>query len=38
MNEVYGEFFGSHAPSKSTVEVSGLALGARVEIEFVAET
>lgn len=37
MNEVYGEFFGSHAPPKSTVEVSRLALGARVEIEFMAE-
>lgn len=37
MNEVYGEFMGNHAPPKSTVEVSGLALGARVEIEFVAE-
>jgi 2-iminobutanoate/2-iminopropanoate deaminase len=37
MNEVYQRFFGGHAPPKSTVEVSALALGARVEIEFVAE-
>lgn len=37
MNEVYGLHFGGHAPPKSTVVVAGLALGARVEIEFVAE-
>jgi 2-iminobutanoate/2-iminopropanoate deaminase len=37
MNAVYEEAFAGHAPPKSTVEVSGLALGARVEIEFVAE-
>ncbi len=37
MNEVYGRHFGAHAPTKSTVVVAGLALGARVEIEFVAE-
>lgn len=37
MNEVYQRFFAGHAPPKSTVIVSGLALGARVEIEFVAE-
>lgn len=38
MNEVYQEAFAGHAPAKTTVEVSGLALGARVEIEFTAET
>lgn len=37
MNEVYLRRFAGHAPPKSTVEVTGLALGARVEIEFVAE-
>ncbi len=37
MNAVYQRFFAGHAPPKSTVEVSGLALGARVEIEFTAE-
>lgn len=37
MNEVYGRHFAGHAPPKSTVVVSGLALGARVEIEFTAE-
>jgi len=38
MNDVYVRRFGSHAPPKSTVEVSALALGARVEIEFTAES
>jgi 2-iminobutanoate/2-iminopropanoate deaminase len=37
MNAVYQRFFAGHAPPKSTVEVSSLALGARVEIEFTAE-
>lgn len=37
MNAVYQRFFGGHAPPKSTLEVSALALDARVEIEFVAE-
>ena len=37
MNEVYERRFAGHAPPKSTVEVRGLALGARLEIEFVAE-
>ncbi|MEX2540738.1 MAG: Rid family detoxifying hydrolase [Trueperaceae bacterium] len=37
MNSVYAEYLSGHAPPKSTVEVSGLALGARVEIEFTAE-
>lgn len=37
MNEVYERHFAGHAPPKSTVQVSGLALGARVEIEFIAE-
>lgn len=38
MNEVYLAFFAGHAPPKTTVQVSGLAMGAAVEIEFVAET
>lgn len=37
MNEVYQRHFGEHAPPKTTVQVSALALGARVEIEFTAE-
>jgi 2-iminobutanoate/2-iminopropanoate deaminase len=37
MNDVYGRHFAGHAPPKSTVVVRELALGARVEIELVAE-
>jgi 2-iminobutanoate/2-iminopropanoate deaminase len=33
MNEVYGEFFGSHRPARSTVQVAALPGGAKVEIE-----
>jgi len=33
MNEVYREFFPVHRPARSALGVSGLALGARVEIE-----
>lgn len=36
MNTVYGEALGGHAPARATVEVSGLPLGALVEIEAVA--
>ncbi|HUH12448.1 MAG TPA: RidA family protein [Longimicrobiales bacterium] len=36
MNEVYAAFFGSSPPARSTVAGSGLALGARVEIECIA--
>jgi len=36
MNEVYAERFASHRPARSTVEVSGLARGAKVEIECIA--
>ncbi|WP_071458808.1 RidA family protein [Bacillus massilinigeriensis] len=36
LNEVYAEYFGSHKPARSTVEVSGLPNGALVEIEAVA--
>lgn len=35
MNEVYGEFFASDPPARSTVAVN-LALGARVEIDAIA--
>jgi 2-iminobutanoate/2-iminopropanoate deaminase len=37
MNAAYERAFRGHAPPKSTVEVKGLALGARVEIDFIAE-
>ena len=33
MNEVYGEFFGSHRPARSTVQVAALPGGAKVEME-----
>jgi 2-iminobutanoate/2-iminopropanoate deaminase len=33
MNEVYAEFFGSHRPARSTVQVAALPGGAKVEIE-----
>ncbi len=36
MNDVYGEFFGSHRPTRATVAVKELGLGGRVEIECVA--
>ena len=36
MNEVYGEFFASNAPARSTVEVARLPKDVKVEIEAVA--
>jgi 2-iminobutanoate/2-iminopropanoate deaminase len=36
MNEVYAEFFPEHPPARSTVAVTGLPLGALVEIECIA--
>jgi len=36
MNEVYAEFFPINPPARSAVQVAGLPLGARVEIEVVA--
>jgi 2-iminobutanoate/2-iminopropanoate deaminase len=36
MNEVYGEYFVSNPPARSTVEVAALPLGAQIEIECVA--
>ena len=36
MNEVYVHAFSGHAPARSTVGVTALPLGARVEIEAVA--
>lgn len=37
MNAVYAEFFPEHPPARSTVQVAAIPLGARVEIEAVAE-
>jgi 2-iminobutanoate/2-iminopropanoate deaminase len=36
MNEVYATYFPKDPPARSTVAGSGLALGARVEIECLA--
>src|SRR5215212_8637915 len=36
MNEIYAKAFGDHKPARSTVAVSGLPRGVRVEIEVVA--
>ncbi|MBN1106123.1 MAG: RidA family protein [Deltaproteobacteria bacterium] len=36
VNQVYGEFFPSEPPARSTFQVAGLPLGARVEIEMIA--
>ncbi len=36
MNAVYGSVFSSQPPARSTIAASGLALGARVEIECIA--
>jgi 2-iminobutanoate/2-iminopropanoate deaminase len=36
MNEVYGRFFTSDYPARTTVQVAGLPRGAQVEIEVIA--
>ena len=36
MNEVYGTYFGSHPPARSTIEVARLPRDVMVEIEVVA--
>jgi 2-iminobutanoate/2-iminopropanoate deaminase len=36
VNEVYGQYFVSNPPARSTVEVRGLPKGAQVEIEVLA--
>lgn len=37
VNKIYGEFFKQPYPARSTVEVSALPLGARIEIECLAQ-
>nr|MBC7245060.1 RidA family protein [Chloroflexota bacterium] len=37
MNEVYAQFFATNPPARTTVQVAALPMGARVEIEAVAE-
>lgn len=36
VNEVYSEFFSGHTPARACVEVSNLALGAKVEMDMIA--
>jgi 2-iminobutanoate/2-iminopropanoate deaminase len=36
INEVYGQYFSSHKPARSLVEVSKLPLGGEIEIEAIA--
>ncbi len=36
MNEVYGKYFSQPYPSRSTVQVSALPRGAKIEIELIA--
>ena len=36
MNEVYAERFGAHRPARSTVQISTLPRGARIEVECIA--
>jgi 2-iminobutanoate/2-iminopropanoate deaminase len=36
MNEVYARYFAKEPPARSTVQVSGLPMGARLEIDVVA--
>jgi 2-iminobutanoate/2-iminopropanoate deaminase len=38
MNRVYAEYFTAPYPARTTVAVAGLPLGARVEIELVAQS
>jgi len=35
-NEIYREFFGANLPARSALAASGLALGARAEVECIA--
>ena len=37
LNAAYAKHFGDHKPARSTVQVAGLPLGCRVEIEAIAE-
>lgn len=36
VNKVYGDFFGSHKPARSTYAVAALPKGANIEIEMIA--
>ena len=36
MNEVYARYFGANRPARSTVQVTALPRGARIEIDAIA--
>ena len=36
VNKVYGSYFKSNPPARTTIEVSGLPLGVNVEIDMIA--
>jgi len=36
VNEIYGSYFNNQPPARSTVQISALPKGARVEIEVIA--
>jgi 2-iminobutanoate/2-iminopropanoate deaminase len=36
VNEIYGSYFRNHPPARSTVQVSALPKGAKIEIEVIA--
>lgn len=36
VNTIYAEYFGEHAPARSTIQVAALPLGSLIEIEAVA--
>lgn len=36
LNALYAEAFGEHKPARSTIQVAGLPLGAKIEIECIA--
>jgi 2-iminobutanoate/2-iminopropanoate deaminase len=38
LNAIYAEYFGTHKPARTTVEVKGLPKGAFVEIDLIALT
>jgi enamine deaminase RidA (YjgF/YER057c/UK114 family) len=38
MNEVFGEYFPTDPPARTTFQAGGLIAGARVEIEAIAAT
>ena len=37
MNRVYAEFFPEDPPARITLQVAGLAIGAKIEIELIAQ-